>query len=141
MSKLLVTAIKPLLIYELSKLPLTPELSAHNKEPLPNHKHFFYIIFQEDFWTHPEQAIAKAYEKTDKAILAQSPELGRGGSTAVTAILFMDRGKLWVANVGDSRAVLARGGTVIQMTVDHEPSSEKGAIENSGGFVSNLPGT
>lgn len=101
---------------------------------------FILHFFQEDFWTHPEQAILRAYKKTDKAILAQSPELGRGGSTAVTAILFMDRGKLWVANVGDSRAVLARGGTVIQMTVDHEPSSEKGAIENTGGFVSNLPG-
>jgi len=125
------------------QLGLFAIFDGHLGEKVPAYlqKHLFSnIMKEEDFWTHPEQAISRAYEKTDKAILSQSPELGRGGSTAVTAILFMNRGKLWVANVGDSRAVMARGGAVIQMTVDHEPSSEKGAIENRGGFVSNLPG-
>lgn len=65
--------------------------------------------------------------------------MGRGGSTAVTVILINDR-KLWFANVGDSRAVLLKGGQVMQMTVDHEPSAERGSIENKGGFVSNIPG-
>lgn len=65
--------------------------------------------------------------------------MGRGGSTAVTAIL-VNGSKLWIANVGDSRAVLARGGKVIQLTVDHEPSTERGSIETRGGFVSNMPG-
>ncbi|XP_072973097.1 probable protein phosphatase 2C 41 [Typha angustifolia] len=100
---------------------------------------FTNILREEEFWTHPDSAILRAYEKTDKAILSHSPDLGRGGSTAVTAILINGR-KLWVANVGDSRAVLLKGGTVMQLTVDHEPSAERGIIENRGGFVSNMPG-
>lgn len=95
--------------------------------------------YQEDFWRDPPGTIAKAYEKTDEAILSHNPELGRGGSTAVTAILVGGR-HLWVANVGDSRGVLSRRGQAIQMTIDHEPNTERGSIENRGGFVSNMPG-
>ncbi|XP_004500628.1 probable protein phosphatase 2C 10 isoform X1 [Cicer arietinum] len=68
-----------------------------------------------------------------------SSDLGHGGSTAVTAIL-IDGRKLWIANVGDSRAVLSRKGQAAQMTIDHEPNTERGSIETSGGFVSNFPG-
>lgn len=97
-----------------------------------------FWLYQGEFWTNPGGCISKAYEKTDQDIL-QSSNLGRGGSTAVTAILINGQ-RLWVANVGDSRAVLSRGGQAIQMTIDHEPSTERGTIENKGGFVSNLPG-
>ncbi|KAL0384469.1 UNVERIFIED_CONTAM: putative protein phosphatase 2C 10 [Sesamum radiatum] len=103
-------------------------------------KHLFSnIIKEEDFWTDPGRSFAKAYERTDQAILSHSPDLGRGGSTAVTAILINSR-HLWVANVGDSRGVLSRRGQAIQMTVDHEPNTERGSIEDRGGFVSNMPG-
>ncbi|GLT97933.1 hypothetical protein SLE2022_154740 [Rubroshorea leprosula] len=100
---------------------------------------FNNIIKDDEFWTHPDRSFSKAYEKTDQAILSHSPDLGRGGSTAVTAILINGR-KLWVANVGDSRAVLSRKGQAIQMSTDHEPNTERGSIENRGGFVSNMPG-
>ncbi|GMJ06783.1 CERK-1 interacting protein phosphatase 1 [Hibiscus trionum] len=103
------------------------------KHLLPN------ILKDEEFWTDPGRSILKAYEKTDEAILSHSTDLGRGGSTAVTAIL-IDGLKLWVANVGDSRAVLSKNGQAIQMSIDHEPNMERGSIENRGGFVSNLPG-
>ncbi|XP_078432686.1 protein phosphatase 2C family protein isoform X2 [Wolffia australiana] len=103
-------------------------------------KHLFSNILKEkEFLANPEKAMVKAYEKTDKAILSHSSGLGQGGSTAVTAIV-LNGSKLYVANVGDSRAVLLKRGRVIQMTVDHEPGAERGAIENRGGFVSNLPG-
>eukprot|EP00268_Persea_americana_P023727 TRINITY_DN2323_c0_g1_i8.p1 TRINITY_DN2323_c0_g1~~TRINITY_DN2323_c0_g1_i8.p1 ORF type:complete len:210 (-),score=33.58 TRINITY_DN2323_c0_g1_i8:1518-2147(-) len=101
---------------------------------------FSNILKEEEFWTHPDRSILKAYEMTDQAILSHTPELGRGGSTAVTAILINGQ-RLWVANVGDSRAVLAKGEEVIQMTTDHEPGTERGSIENRGGFVSNMPGS
>lgn len=65
--------------------------------------------------------------------------MGRGGSTAVTAILLNGQ-RLWVANVGDSRAVLSKEGRAVQMSIDHEPNTERGSIENKGGFVSNMPG-
>lgn len=58
----------------------------------------------------------------------------------MTAIL-IDGEVLWIANVGDSRAVLSKRGQAIQMSVDHEPNTERGSIENKGGFVSNMPGT
>ncbi|KAK9134265.1 hypothetical protein Syun_013595 [Stephania yunnanensis] len=97
------------------------------------------ILKEEEFFIDPNKSIQKAYEQTDKAILSNSSDLGRGGSTAVTAILINGQ-KLWVANVGDSRAVISRSGKAIQMTTDHEPSTERGTIENKGGFVSNMPG-
>lgn len=65
--------------------------------------------------------------------------MGKGGSTAVTAIL-IDCRKLVVANVGDSRAIICKKGVAKQLSVDHEPSTEREQIENRGGFVSNFPG-
>ncbi|KAF8649302.1 hypothetical protein HU200_064362 [Digitaria exilis] len=100
---------------------------------------FSNILKEEEFWTHTDRAITKAYEKTDQAILSHTPDLGQGGSTAVTAILVNGR-KLWVANVGDSRAVLLKGGKPIQMSIDHDPNVERSVIESRGGFVSNMPG-
>lgn len=94
---------------------------------------------QEEFWSNPQLSILRAYEKTDQAILTHSPDLGRGGSTAVTAIT-VDGQKLWIANVGDSRAVLSSSGNAVQLTTDHEPNTERGSIETKGGFVSNMPG-
>jgi protein phosphatase 1L len=97
------------------------------------------LISQEGFWDDPTLSISKAYESTDQAILSHSSDLGHGGSTAVTAIL-IDGRRLWIANVGDSRAVVSRKRQAVQMTIDHEPNTERGSIETRGGFVSNLPG-
>ncbi|KAE8668268.1 putative protein phosphatase 2C 17 [Hibiscus syriacus] len=115
---------------------------GHLGDSVPSYlqKHLFSnILKDEEFWTDPGRSISKAYEKTDQAILSHDPDLGRGGSTAVTAIL-IDGKKLWVANIGDSRAVLSKKGQAIQMSIDHEPNTERGSIENRGGFVSNMPG-
>lgn len=95
---------------------------------------------QHDFWIDPVSAIRRAYHTTDKDILDQSKYLGKGGSTAVTAIL-VNGEKLVVANVGDSRAVISKKGVVKQLSIDHEPNKEKKTIESKGGFVSNLPGS
>lgn len=81
----------------------------------------------------------KAYEITDSKILEKAKELGRGGSTAVTAIL-IDGLKLVVANVGDSRAIICKNGMAKQLSIDHEPSQEREIIEKKGGFVSKFPG-
>lgn len=87
----------------------------------------------------PERAIRRAYRITDTNILEKAADLGKGGSTAVTAILINCR-KLVVANVGDSRAVISKRGVAKQLSVDHEPNVERQSIENRGGFVSNFPG-
>ncbi|XP_057954415.1 probable protein phosphatase 2C 58 isoform X2 [Malania oleifera] len=100
---------------------------------------FENILKQGEFWTDTKHAIKRAYHKTDTDILDQAVFLGRGGSTAVTAILINGQ-KLVVANVGDSRAVISKNGVARQLSVDHEPSKERQNIESRGGFVSNIPG-
>lgn len=103
---------------------------------------FNNILSEPEFLSDPETAIRNAYQLTDQKILENAAELGRGGSTAVTAILIgSDKFvKLVVANVGDSRAVISKNGVAEQLSVDHEPNMERQTIEQKGGFVSNLPG-
>ncbi|KAM3741794.1 hypothetical protein ACB098_07G024100 [Castanea mollissima] len=100
---------------------------------------FNRILDEPTFWNNPETAIRNAYRSTDKLILDNSLQLGPGGSTAVTAIV-IDGKDLWVANIGDSRAVVCERGAANQITVDHEPHSERRRIEKQGGFVTTLPG-
>nr|CAD1819127.1 unnamed protein product [Ananas comosus var. bracteatus] len=101
---------------------------------------FCYVIsYSARILSDTKRAIKRAYKKTDEKILEKAAELGKGGSTAVTAIL-IDGVKLVVANVGDSRAVICKNGVATQLSTDHEPSKEKQLIEDKGGFVSNLPG-
>ena len=62
----------------------------------------------------------------------------QAGCTAVVAVL---KGRhLFVANAGDSRAVLARGTTAMALSEDHKPASptEKSRITTAGGFVSEV---
>ncbi|KAF6143868.1 hypothetical protein GIB67_009849 [Kingdonia uniflora] len=103
------------------------------------HNLFNNILDEPSFWKDPEMAIKNAYRATDKLILQNSTKLGPGGSTAVTAIV-IDGKALWVANIGDSRAVLCERGCANQLTVDHEPYNERRRIEKQGGFVITLPG-
>lgn len=62
-------------------------------------------------------------------------EVALGGSTAVVALLTPDH--IVVANCGDSRAVLCRGGIAIPLSLDHKPdrSDELARVEAAGGRV------
>ncbi|KAG6576763.1 putative protein phosphatase 2C 75, partial [Cucurbita argyrosperma subsp. sororia] len=62
-------------------------------------------------------------------------EVALGGSTAVVAVLTPDH--IMVANCGDSRAVLCRGGRAIPLSNDHKPdrNDELARIEAAGGRV------
>jgi len=115
---------------------------GHLGDRVPNYLRdnlFNNILDEPTFWKDPETAIRNAYSSTDKFILENSMQLGPGGSTAVTAIV-IDGKDLWVANIGDSRAVVCERGSANQITVDHEPHSERRRIEKQGGFVTTLPG-
>jgi len=89
----------------------------------------------------PEGALKAAFIEADERILApgegffgQFKERGVGGSkcgaTAVTAIVYEEGGerKLAVANLGDARAVLSRGGEAVQLSIDHVPDTESERI-------------
>ncbi|GAB2290635.1 hypothetical protein Dimus_024913 [Dionaea muscipula] len=123
------------------ELGLFAIFDGHDGDRVPTYlqRHLFSNILREGgFWAEPQSSITKAYENTDQTILCNS-ELGTGGSTAVTAILINGQ-RLWIANLGDSRAVLSKGGRALQMTVDHEPNIDRRSIEDKGGFVSNFGG-
>eukprot|EP01028_Stygiella_incarcerata_P003755 TRINITY_DN17828_c0_g1_i2.p1 TRINITY_DN17828_c0_g1~~TRINITY_DN17828_c0_g1_i2.p1 ORF type:complete len:542 (-),score=142.83 TRINITY_DN17828_c0_g1_i2:280-1905(-) len=58
------------------------------------------------------------------------------GTTALVSYIQDDM--LYVANAGDTRGVLCRGGTALRLSVDHVPNllEEEARIERFGGFVS-----
>ena len=59
------------------------------------------------------------------------------GSTALIAVVTSEQ-EYWIANVGDSRAVLVHvDGSTTQLTTDHKPNlpSEKTRIEALGGQI------
>ncbi|XP_057810360.1 probable protein phosphatase 2C 59 isoform X2 [Salvia miltiorrhiza] len=97
---------------------------------------FSNLIKHPKFISDTRSAIADAYSHTDSELLkSENNEIKDAGSTASTAILVGDR--LLVANVGDSRAVICRGGTAIPVSRDHKPNQtdERRRIEDAGGFV------
>ncbi|KAG7965491.1 hypothetical protein I3843_08G004600 [Carya illinoinensis] len=97
---------------------------------------FSNLIRHPDFISDTKSAIADAYNHTDSELLKSENSQNRdAGSTASTAILVGDR--LLVANVGDSRAVICRGGNAIAVSRDHKPdqTDERQRIEDAGGFV------
>lgn len=96
---------------------------------------FVKLEQQAMFPAQMEDAIIKAFEETDIAYLNHHTPSRDDGCTGVTAIV---SGKtLWVAHVGDSRAVLGRGGKAYPLSEDHKPNSEteRTRIENDGGVV------
>jgi len=94
-------------------------------------------------------AIREAFAQTDKEILnmAERKKFELVGSTAVTALLHGNPKlgtalRLVIANLGDSRAVLCRGGQAVAVSEDHKPTrvDEKKRIERAGGLVLQVRG-
>ncbi|XP_061608757.1 protein phosphatase, Mg2+/Mn2+ dependent, 1Nb (putative) isoform X1 [Phyllopteryx taeniolatus] len=83
-------------------------------------------------------ALAEGFLQTDKHLHAVARREGweRGGTTVVAALV--SPRNIYLANCGDSRAVLCRSGQVRFSTEDHKPYSplEKERIESAGGSVS-----
>jgi len=102
------------------------------------------IITDPNFITgNIEQALKSGFDKTDKTILQKaSKEKWSHGTTTVVGVIIGNT--LYIANTGDSEAVLAEkkkeGGSDLQavlLTEKHKPnvSSEKKRIEEAGGQV------
>jgi protein phosphatase 2C len=72
-----------------------------------------------------EEALRDAFLKTDEEF-SKDGTAGLVGSTAVVALVGTHR--VWIANCGDSRAVLSRNGRAIQVTDDHKPEREDEAV-------------
>jgi serine/threonine protein phosphatase PrpC len=104
---------------------------------------FDKILAHPNFRSDPKKTIREIYYSVDKRILdkAETEKDFRAGSTATTAFLMENNRRLVVANVGDSRAVLCRGGKAIEVSVDHEPQKpeEREMVESKGGEVALSP--
>jgi protein phosphatase 1L len=91
--------------------------------------------------SNPAAAMIQAYEQTDDDIVKlkkADSSLDCSGTTAVSAF-FSDgaSGTVYIANTGDSRAVMSASGKVVLTTKCHKPNEEKerDRIENMGGSV------
>jgi len=89
---------------------------------------------------HPDkvpEAWLEAYRKTDAQV--GENKILYSGTTTVTALIRKKGDERWLhcANVGDARAVLARGGKAIRLTYEHKGSDETEAkrIVKAGGFI------
>eukprot|EP00270_Netrium_digitus_P019242 TRINITY_DN755_c0_g1_i4.p1 TRINITY_DN755_c0_g1~~TRINITY_DN755_c0_g1_i4.p1 ORF type:complete len:327 (+),score=71.77 TRINITY_DN755_c0_g1_i4:182-1162(+) len=97
---------------------------------------FNNLIKHPKFISDTPSAIAETFQQTDSDLLQKESEQSRDvGSTASTAVLMGNR--LLVANVGDSRTIMCKGGTASPMSRDHKPnrSDERERIEQAGGAV------
>lgn len=80
-----------------------------------------------------EQGIHDALEKCCQNLDADYT--GPDGTTAIIVVLL--DGKIWVANVGDSRAILVKNGKAIQATQDAKPEipEYRKTVEELGGYI------
>ncbi|HEY5260344.1 MAG TPA: PP2C family protein-serine/threonine phosphatase, partial [Rhabdochlamydiaceae bacterium] len=109
------------------KQHLASELSAALKEHNPNG------LTDEGIWN----AIKMACVSLDKKI----PSNWAGQGSTGTFAMILDE-KLWTGNVGDSRTVLDRAGTPVQLSEDAKPDDaayEKGILNRDGVVVDGLP--
>ncbi|CAD8072703.1 unnamed protein product [Paramecium sonneborni] len=83
-----------------------------------------YIIKEDSFPQNPRLAIQRGIEKAEKTYLqlADQKVLDKSGSCAVIALI-VDKA-IYIANIGDSRAIISHQGKTSSITVDHKPSQE-----------------
>ena len=91
-----------------------------------------YVIKEESFPWDPEEAIRRGFEKAESRFLdicqakdeksGQMVVVERSGSCAIVVLIVGDI--CYVANVGDSRAVLSSNGgdSMVALSRDHKPS-------------------
>ena len=83
-------------------------------------------------------AVLEAFRRVDRDVAASQAGQGSeeyAGSTAVVSML--SKSQIWVANCGDSRAVLLRGGKALQLSSDQTAAREDEVkrIEGAGGEI------
>jgi protein phosphatase 2C family protein 2/3 len=85
-----------------------------------------YVLGSPKLVSDPEAALQRAVEQAEDEIVARFAETCcRAGSTLLAVLMVDDQ--LYIANVGDCRAVMARGTDSTQLTRDHKPQCEEEA--------------
>lgn len=81
---------------------------------------------------------SKNSPKNSMATMMRNENSDIANTTGCTAcVALITKNKIYVANSGDSRAVLCKGGKAVDMSEDHKPDNpkEKARIEKAKGFV------
>eukprot|EP01056_Protomagalhaensia_sp_Gyna25_P006094 Protomagalhaensia_sp_Gyna_25__6093@NODE_97_length_5296_cov_22_579037_g74_i0_p1_GENE_NODE_97_length_5296_cov_22_579037_g74_i0NODE_97_length_5296_cov_22_579037_g74_i0_p1_ORF_typecomplete_len596_score114_25PP2C/PF00481_21/9_4e62PP2C_2/PF13672_6/5_4e21SpoIIE/PF07228_12/5_1e13_NODE_97_length_5296_cov_22_579037_g74_i015383325 len=127
--------------------PFGHDISNFVQQNLPK-----LIYNHAEFYTNPQSCLLAAFRKVqeeiEKSCEKREFDAALSGCTATVIIHDIEKGRLYVAHVGDSRAVLAqRGGadtqfTAVDLTQDHKPTmeQERTRIESKGGEVKRLEG-
>uniref|UniRef100_A0A6B2LB93 PPM-type phosphatase domain-containing protein n=1 Tax=Arcella intermedia TaxID=1963864 RepID=A0A6B2LB93_9EUKA len=81
-----------------------------------------------------ESIIKESFQECNDA-LKETNSCSETGTTAVVAVVLGDQ--MWIANSGDSRAVLSKAEQAMRVTTDHKPTleAERKRIEALKGFV------
>jgi len=103
------------------------------------------IVKDAAFPENPKLAIERAFAEAERLFLdfaenqsvAETGQVDRSGSCAIVALIVGDM--CYVANVGDSRAIMSVDGgeKVLLLSKDHKPESdeERARIEENGGRI------
>ncbi|QHN82040.1 RNA-binding protein [Arachis hypogaea] len=114
-----------------------PAAAAYSYPPPPSHHHQFQLPRCAAGQTWEDPSLAEWPENDHRLFCG---DLGNEVNDDVLSKAFTRFPSFNMARVvRDKRSVLSRGGEAVQMTTDHEPNTERGIIENRGGFVSNMP--
>jgi len=96
------------------------------------------IVEQSEFELDVEAAIRKGFSKTESALqLMEARQMIDGGVGTTVTIALVVGNILYVANLGDSEAVLCTGGKERVLTISHTPSNEdeKKRVQQEGGLI------
>lgn len=87
------------------------------------------IVGDGDFAQNKEQALKNAFKKVSDECCQKFDD----GATAIVAVVDQQQNRLWLANAGDSRCVVAYREGGIFATMDHTPKNpaEKTRLENT----------
>ncbi|KAG1666873.1 hypothetical protein FOA52_013506 [Chlamydomonas sp. UWO 241] len=98
-------------------------------------------VWDADLDEQVQQRWHSVFARLDDEIISHSREVGKVDGTTVLAGIHSGL-FLFIANAGDSRAVLARGGAALRLTRDHTPElqTERARIEEVGGLVRHMKG-
>jgi len=96
------------------------------------------ILAQPCLVQHPEQALVDSFLALDRDFLVESRKNQWYAGTTAVVCLMMDNGRrVYMANLGDSAAVLSRHGQCVALSSAHKPDrpDEKARIEEANGWI------
>jgi len=102
-------------------------------------EHLHWKLLEEEAFKQKDfkKALKAAYLNIDKEMLNEPSIIQNPAGCTAVAALITDDNVLYIANSGDSRAIISTNGEATAITVDHKPNSpiELDRIKNAGGYV------